>query len=1006
VIDARFGVTQSLTGPNGLTTTWSYDGFGRKSDETRADSTTTNIARAWCDGTTCPGVTNAKYKVTKTASGKPPVTVYYDALNRELRKESVGFDGTAVYVDTTYDSLGRVATVSNPYYSGGAQYDTTYVYDAVGRVTQETAPGNRITTKSYAGLSTSVTSARTDLTQTTTRTKDALGRLVEVTDALLNDTHYAYDAVGNLLQVTDAATNTIQISYDLRGRKLTMNDPDMGQWEYAYNSFGQLTYQKDAKGQESWLSYDALGRMSQRIEGEGTTTWTYNDGTAAVGSRGKLQQVTSPGGYLRTHSYDGLGRPTTVATSLDGSTYTHTTGYDTHSRPDSHTYPGGFQVHQAYNAQGYLEKVYDPADPTDPYWQANSANARGQITQETLKNDLITTRTFQATTGYLDQIGTGTSASYWNVQSLSFSFDEVGNLTQRSDDMQSAPGGGSLTEDFGYDALNRLTSATIAGVGSNSYAYDANGSMTSGGGRTLGYTSFNKPNAIAKGATSLTFLYGADRARIKQVRTDTNGTQTTYYVGHYEKIVKTGVTIHRHTITAGGRRIGIYTQRSNGINDTRYLHTDHQDSLNAITDETGTVTERFSFDAFGRVRQTDWTYDPVGNLMSSVTTRGYTGHEQLNDVGLIHMNGRIYDPTLGRFASADPFVQAAANPQSLNRYSYVLNNPLSYTDPSGYFFKKLFRGIKKALRSKLVRAVVGIAALIHGGDLMGWAGKLFKSEAIGKGLVGGALLGYVSTGTLKGTLSGGLSGAMFGWIGDQALATPWKTLAHGAGGGVMSELQGGEFKHGFWGAGIAQAISPMYKGMDPVAQGIVRATVGGTMSRLSGGKFANGAVASAYGYLFNELSHTRAAKLYIERLRAGSPLAREILDAMATDPNTKYHIDVGSLPDSTGGGLTRTQQPSLSLWDRLMGKSSPIAVIMSVDASPSVHFVDVNGSSFLPSTVRLLAHELGYGYTFLKGGYVGSRINYDAAVHYENEISQQLNPSAPVRAISDHGGWH
>ena len=83
----------------------------------------------------------------------------------------------------------------------------------------------------------------------------------------------------------------------------------------------------------------------------------------------------------------------------------------------------------------------------------------------------------------------------------------------------------------------------------------------------------------------------------------------------------------------------------------------------------------------------------------SATTRGYTGHEMLDPVGLVHMNGRVYDPELGRFLSADPFVQDASNLQSWNRYSYVINNPLSLTDPSGFFFSGLFKNIWNGLKS-------------------------------------------------------------------------------------------------------------------------------------------------------------------------------------------------------------------------------------------------------------------------------------------------------------------
>ncbi len=98
-----------------------------------------------------------------------------------------------------------------------------------------------------------------------------------------------------------------------------------------------------------------------------------------------------------------------------------------------------------------------------------------------------------------------------------------------------------------------------------------------------------------------------------------------------------------------------------------------------------------SFDAFGARRKTNWagelTQAETEALLSDVgigTSRGYTGHEHLDRTGLIHMNGRVYDPTLGRFLSADPIVQAPYFSQSYNRYTYVWNNPLGMNDPSGY----------------------------------------------------------------------------------------------------------------------------------------------------------------------------------------------------------------------------------------------------------------------------------------------------------------------------------
>ena len=124
---------------------------------------------------------------------------------------------------------------------------------------------------------------------------------------------------------------------------------------------------------------------------------------------------------------------------------------------------------------------------------------------------------------------------------------------------------------------------------------------------------------------------------------------------------------------------------NDGSSYTRYVLKDHLGSIETITDELGNVVEALSYDAWGNRRNAeDWT--PASELIEGEhIDRGFTGHEHLDRVGLIHMNGRIYDPIVGRFLNVDIAVQAPENLQNFNRYSYVLNNPLSYTDPSGYF---------------------------------------------------------------------------------------------------------------------------------------------------------------------------------------------------------------------------------------------------------------------------------------------------------------------------------
>ena len=198
-----------------------------------------------------------------------------------------------------------------------------------------------------------------------------------------------------------------------------------------------------------------------------------------------------------------------------------------------------------------------------------------------------------------------------------------------------------------------------------------------------------------------------DRARYRQSST---AGDVTYYIGSsFEKFISSGTTTNKHFIRAGSNVVAVHNTRSgtHTHSDTNYFHRDHLGSIHVVTDENGIELDRLSFDAFGKRRQANWQ-GATGPIPSDYITRGFTGHEQLDDVDLIHMNGRVYDPNLGRFLSADPHIQAPLNMQNHNRYSYVLNNPLSYTDPSGFFFGKLFKAIKKAIKrlvKKIVKAV-------------------------------------------------------------------------------------------------------------------------------------------------------------------------------------------------------------------------------------------------------------------------------------------------------------
>ena len=171
------------------------------------------------------------------------------------------------------------------------------------------------------------------------------------------------------------------------------------------------------------------------------------------------------------------------------------------------------------------------------------------------------------------------------------------------------------------------------------------------------------------------------------------------------------------------------------------MHTDYQGSWLAITNSSGTVTNRYSYDAWGRPRNVaDWLLKPVtiSNLISMQPRfdRGYTGHEMICGFGLINMNGRLYDPYLQRFLSPDPMVQAPGNAQSYNRYSYCMNNPLMYTDPSGYNWKSLFgcstgyikgtnNGVNWSKNKSLIYTAAFAAIIVGSCILTGGAGAVF-----------------------------------------------------------------------------------------------------------------------------------------------------------------------------------------------------------------------------------------------------------------------------------------
>lgn len=267
----------------------------------------------------------------------------------------------------------------------------------------------------------------------------------------------------------------------------------------------------------------------------------------------------------------------------------------------------------------------------------------------------------------------------------------------------------------------------------------------------------------------------------------------------------------------------------------------------------------------------------------------------VNDFEVIHMGGRTYNPVLGRFMQADPFIQAPGNLQSFNRYSYVLNNPMSYTDPSGYFFKKLGKLIKDNWRT-----IASIAIAIY------MPGMAFMDgfSAIQVGAMTGFVSGGVATGSLRGALVGGLTGGAFGSLHNWSSKLIARGIdigrigAHGLVGGISSVLGGGKFGHGFVAAGFTQAASEIggeslfvdgaESLSDRAGNAIKAAVIGGSASALSGGKFGNGAITGAFSRLLNDDAQAKANKAKEteeEKIKKWAEKAIESDTVMVTRPD-------------------------------------------------------------------------------------------------------------------------
>ena len=645
---------------------------------------------------------------------------------------------------------------------------------------------------------------------------------------------------------------------------------------------------------------------------------------------GRIETTQSPTGYLQKNNYDANGFIASVTGSHSDSfifeTLWQADAYDAVGRVLSESLGNGVRNFNDYNQySGHLLETCSKVQSVEAnHADSKACDSATYIHHQSYEYDLadnLTTKVDHINDRELhhrfDELGRLYLVYHKNsFKTDVFKYDAIGNFEKRSD---------FGTYRYSQDpnsSKSRLESVETLDGKQLTFQYDGNGNTIKSDKGVFSYTPENLVSEIRKNKSQYsTFKYSPGGQRYFQDYRDGRRHLKTTYLGSYEKIEEIGAeplfptserTRHRHYISSPSGVVGVVEEidwfypirhsrnfeRLSGFQKTEHTvqHTVKKsyflkDSLGSVTtvlNNVAVVIDRFEYDAWGKRVETD--------RESYNTYRvGYTGHEHLDNLGLIHMNGRVYDPELGRFISADPFIQSQMNSQSFARYSYVTNNPYKYVDPSGYFkikignpFKKLneaFNGLVKGIENSIKkvgkwleenwREVVTVVVVVAVSYACAGTCSAVVAGAMA-GFAGGATSAALYGGNIHDVLSAGFKGAAIGAFtagvadawgnANHGLANKWglgqdsigRALGHGVSGGLASEMQGGEFMHGFGSAAFthyasAHANVDNIQGFngDKIVRVSVDAAIGGTASVIGGGKFANGAITAAFQSMYN-----------------------------------------------------------------------------------------------------------------------------------------------------------
>ncbi len=660
-------------------------------------------------------------------------------------------------------------------------------------------------------------------------------------DALNHRTDYRLGAFDTPTGITDAEGNNTFIASDNLSRTTGLDDPARGINYFTYSAFGETDTHTDGNGALHQYFYDDLGRLDHIQDADGVTQFAY-DGLGP-NEIGRLVSATSPDGHTTELTYQppeanrNRGLLESISRSFDGQVFTESVEYDDLSRIVARHYPAAvgseFGISYHYNPDhGYLEAIRNAASD-DPYWTYLSSYQGYRIESDELGNGTQTQRAFHPLTGLLQRIQTVSQGT--PIHDVSYTYDDNYNVETRTDELgtrgtdtfvndaldrltfltKDRSGLPQETIDYNHDAIGNITSQSSLGsysyndsssgegdgyellfAGPNGYAHDDNGTMVSREGSNVrNFTQNILPNALDLPASismpsvdqTIDFKYSAFGERIAKIG-PASASGITLYAGDYRREQpdpSINHYLHHYKIFAQGRQIAELTRsETDGTLTeewTQYLHQDLLGSVEVITDEAGEVVHTQQFDPYGNTDNPGWA-------LTGILT-GFTGHQHDPDLGLINMKGRIYDPAIARFLSADPFIQDPLFSQGLNRYSYGMNNPMSGSDPSGFGWLANI-SVGDAVGAAVIAGhAVSYGILLGNSDSLAGASPT-SAGSITTGSIAGGGLGVGQAAYGLATSGNGGNAAPTGELGGGAQQATGNGLSQG--GGMLAKTGGGQ----------------------------------------------------------------------------------------------------------------------------------------------------------------------------------------------------------------------